>query len=82
MDAAVASACVRHFAERLPRTGKPQPNETTVLAAFALTRGGEKDVEVVALGTGTKCLSQSKRSSSESIESIAVGRRPLFSASR
>ena len=66
----VALTCLKHFIERLPRTGKPQPNETTVLAAFALTRcqakrelEEESEIKVVAVGTGTKCLSASKRSS-------------------
>lgn len=42
---------------RLPKTGKPQHGEWTILAGVVLTRpGGDAPPEVVALGTGTKCL--------------------------
>ena len=39
----------------LPKTGKPQASEWTVLAGIVMTRAGAEP-QVVALGTGTKCL--------------------------
>jgi tRNA-specific adenosine deaminase 1 len=49
--------------KKLPKRGKPQGNEWTVLAAIVALReskGGEGDLEVVTIATGNKCLGQSK----------------------
>ena len=66
---AVAEVILRQY-ESLPKTGKPQPNEHTVLAGFAVSinddiqgsgqgaaiQPGDARLVPVALGTGTKCV--------------------------
>lgn len=51
--------------KRLPKNGKPQPHEYSVLAGFVVTGAaspaGPLPPAVVALGTGTKCLGGSAR---------------------
>ncbi|XP_077983128.1 tRNA-specific adenosine deaminase 1-like [Glandiceps talaboti] len=58
----VASLCVEQYEKQLPKRGKPQSGrEWTLLAAVCMTtnQGG---IKVVAMGTGSKCIGQSKMS--------------------
>lgn len=95
---AIAQAVLDQY-KMLPKTGKPQPNEYTVLAGFVVTEPqpsldqmqqtgspvqgleelpaqhdqgtmslhGPVSRHVVSLGTGTKCLSMSKRSQNQDV---------------
>eukprot|EP00898_Chlorokybus_atmophyticus_P004316 jgi/Chlat1/4886/Chrsp31S04905 len=81
---AVAEAAVEQY-RQLPKTGKPQPHEYTVLAAFAVTlaqAGPDCNPQVVALGTGTKCLGASKLSAAGDVvndcHAEVVARRALL----
>ena len=62
LGAAVADAVLAKYAS-LPKHGKPQAGEYTLLAGFALTDDATPNARpvVVALGTGTKCVGASAR---------------------
>lgn len=58
----VAQSCYDRFAQ-LPKTGRPTAAEWTVLSAILQYTPASDRLEVVSLGTGTKCLSQDQLSS-------------------
>lgn len=66
----IAQLCYEHYGSQLPKQGKPEPKrEWTLLAAvvkiqLTTNQAGNKAAqvakEVVSMGTGTKCIGQSK----------------------
>ncbi|XP_072452110.1 tRNA-specific adenosine deaminase 1 isoform X1 [Chiloscyllium punctatum] len=71
----IASLCYKHYSTKLPKTGLPDPKrEWTLLAAVVKVEekpsakpccNNERNVvtlEVVAMGTGSKCIGQTKMS--------------------
>lgn len=57
----VADTCVKLY-NGLPKTGKPIDNEWTVLSCFLEHDKISQNLEVVSLGTGSKCIGASKMS--------------------
>ncbi|TVU16647.1 hypothetical protein EJB05_40222 [Eragrostis curvula] len=59
---AASSAALRHY-RSLPKKGKPQGRESTVLAAFLLsTPHDPRNPTVLSMATGTKCLGAARLS--------------------
>lgn len=58
----VARLCCEHF-KKLGKKGKPQDkHEWTLLAAIVIVREKECVMDVVAMGTGSKCIGRSHMS--------------------
>ncbi|KAM6353778.1 tRNA-specific adenosine deaminase 1 isoform 5-T7 [Alca torda] len=69
----IAELCYLHYRTRLPKQGKPDPNRewTSLAAVVKVEPASQREVlaspgnlqvtkEVVAMGTGTKCIGQNK----------------------
>lgn len=57
----VAETCIELY-KQLPRTGKPVEKEWTVLSCVVKIVNEANNIDVVALGTGSKCIGASKLS--------------------
>lgn len=57
----LSNICYNHF-DSLPKTGKPKETEWTVLSCIVKEDSNSFTYEVVALGTGSKCIGLDKMS--------------------
>ncbi|KRT78638.1 hypothetical protein AMK59_6626 [Oryctes borbonicus] len=62
----IAKISLQHFS-KLPKTGKPTENEWTILSTIVKDDRKMNSLEVVALGTGTKCIGVNQMSANGDI---------------
>ena len=69
----IADLCHDYFERVIPGKGKPQPGvEWTVLSAIVQENDEESVRQVVAMGTGTKCLGDNEVSPGTDVQLISV----------
>ncbi|XP_066290770.1 tRNA-specific adenosine deaminase 1-like [Branchiostoma lanceolatum] len=56
----IASLSIEHYVKRLPKKGKPVEGREWTLMATILKQDEDGGLDVVAMGTGSKCIGQSK----------------------
>ncbi|XP_078608657.1 tRNA-specific adenosine deaminase 1-like [Branchiostoma floridae x Branchiostoma japonicum] len=56
----IASLSCEHYVRRLPKKGKPVEGREWTLMATVLKQDEDGSLDVVAMGTGSKCIGQSK----------------------
>lgn len=57
----ISKTCIEHY-NKLSKTGKPLENEWTVLSCIVKYQKSNHNIEVVSLGTGSKCVGATKMS--------------------
>lgn len=57
----IAQLCINHY-KKLPKSGKPNEQEWTILSAIILKYSTNK-LKILSLATGSKCLPQTSLSS-------------------
>lgn len=62
----IAQVCIDHF-KSLPKTGKPKTTEWTVLSCIVQHNSETETLQVVALGTGSKCIGKGRMSANGDI---------------
>lgn len=55
----IAKLCVTHY-NQLPKTGKPNTKQWTIMSAIVEQNKLKNTLKVVSLGTGSKCIGQNK----------------------